>query len=185
MCTMYRQLQKLVVLQQGTHSIAVHQAACYSASSLAGRAFLPGSEAKTFPKFLPNAIHDFPYVFKARTVRREDLAKFGMNFRPLLDRLLEQYGSVVIRGAEVNNADNFAEFFRSLDYRAVRNLPGLGERRPETAKNVYGGRADPPALNIEPHHELSYMNDFPHLVSLLTSPVNYSAPPYYTREYYS
>lgn len=123
---MYRQLSKLVSKHLSAHPLC--QNAQYSASPIAGRTFLPGAEAQTFPKFLPTAHHDFPQIFKARNVKKSDLTKFATNFRPHLDELLHEYGVVLIRGAEVDTKDDFSELVQGLDYRLMRNIPGLCER---------------------------------------------------------
>jgi hypothetical protein len=134
-------------------------------TQLAGRSFLPDSSSKNFPKYLKESPDDFPHVFKLnlKTISKPELGKFGRSFRPILDRMVDKYGVIVLRGFNIGSAIPFSEFFQALGYPTLPYYSGTGVRT-EVATSVAAPRSDPPICTVEPHNEMSYVQNYPHLV---------------------
>ncbi|XP_064628838.1 dapdiamide synthesis protein DdaC-like [Lineus longissimus] len=158
----------MFVARRGVHNL---QNMCLkdarTVTQLAGRSFLPNSQSKNFPKYLKEASDNFPHVFKLhlKKVFKPELGKFGRSFRPILDKMVDKYGVVVLRGFNIDSAIPFSEFFQALGYPTMPYYSGTGVKG-EVATSVAAPRSDPPICTVEPHNEMTYVKNSPDLVFL-------------------
>ena len=136
---------------------------------LAGRKYLPGSQAKSFPEFLAPARKGFPYALRADSVSHVSVEKWGQLCREQLDRAIPEYNAVLFRNLPLFEAGDFAKFTSSLGYEPTSYEGGTGNRYlAEGETEVYLSTSDPPDFNIELHNEMACSPVYPKKVIFIS-----------------
>ncbi|XP_064648581.1 uncharacterized protein LOC135500845 [Lineus longissimus] len=147
-----------------------HRTSCTVRSlvKIAGRPGLVDVESPTHPQFVDEFKHDFPYRIDVTGVMEKlQLETYSREFRPKLDKLLLEYGAVLIRGLPLDTANDFSKFFLSLGHEPQPYMGGAANRSQVAAGVVDTGKQEESDEDcIEPHCEMAYTHNFPHMFFL-------------------
>ena len=80
-----------------------------------------------------------------------------------IESLLLKYGAILFRGLPLDTDKDFNEFPRAYGYQEFPYRGGSAQRR-HILGNVYTSNQAPPEIIIPMHHELAYVNDYPHIL---------------------
>ncbi|XP_074655458.1 dapdiamide synthesis protein DdaC-like [Tubulanus polymorphus] len=132
-------------------------------AQLAGRAHLPGSDGKDFPKVLAEARNDFPMTIDCEFVSsNENASAFAKCFFASLQHSIHKFGAVLLKNLPLKTGDEFSGFVHDGGLKAMNYVGGSGVRD-LVAQSVSTASREPPIFTIEPHNEMAYLPYWPHL----------------------
>ncbi|XP_064643904.1 dapdiamide synthesis protein DdaC-like [Lineus longissimus] len=120
-----------------------------------------------YPKYVEGYSDDFPHRIDVSGVEKQQLESYSREVRPKLDALLLEYGAVLFRGLPLDTAGDFSKFFLGLGHRPMDYIGGVSLRS-KIAPGIVdtGSQLEQKGFFIEPHCEMAYFSNFPHMFCL-------------------
>ena len=135
---------------------------------IGGRRYLPGSNGLQFPKYLQEARQGFPKILSPddSSSSDRDAPGWSTKFYEDLEQCVDKYNAVVLRGFPIDNVHDFSTFVSGISAKPLGYKAGAAFRN-SVAENVFTASNEPAVLNLEPHNEMSYKEEWPKWVDIM------------------
>lgn len=129
------------------------------------RPFLAGGHSQNLPEFLNRNVNKYFKGIKlvspsslSPSLSNEDFASIGENIKGYVDQHLPNYSAFLIKGIPMTESLHFHKLIEGMDLKSIVYDAGNASRQ-NVGGYIYTASDEPKEVSIEPHNELSYLED--------------------------